>query len=65
LERIGVMMERIGVMMEWRWYLEGENKKKKSRYVEMTRRGLRMALGKVRRRKLCCLPPISIVVLFS
>jgi len=45
--------------------LEGENKKKESRDMEMIRRGLKTALGKVRRRKLCCLPPISIVVLFS
>jgi len=45
--------------------LEEENKKKESRDMEMTRRGLRMALGKVRRRELCYLPPISIVVLFS
>jgi len=35
------------------------------RKVEMKRRGPRMALEKVRRRGLHCLPPISIVVLFS
>jgi len=33
--------------------------------TEMTRRGLRMALGKVRRRGFHHLSPISIVVLFS
>ena len=34
------------------------------RKVEITRRGLRMAPEKVRRRGLHCLPPVSIVVLF-
>ena len=33
--------------------------------IEMTRRGLRMALGKIKRRKLHCLPLISIVVLVN
>ena len=30
----------------------------------MTRRDLRMALGKVRKRGLCYLPPVRLVVLF-
>ena len=30
----------------------------------MTRRDLRIALGKVRRRGLCCLPLVRLVVLF-
>ena len=34
------------------------------RRVEMTQRGLRMAPEKVRRRGLCCPPPVSIMVLF-
>jgi len=33
------------------------------RRVEMKRRDLRMALGKVMRRGLCCLSPVRIVVL--
>ena len=32
--------------------------------IETRKRGLRMALGKVRRRELYCLSPISIIVLF-
>ena len=32
--------------------------------IEMMRRGLRVVLEKVRRRKLYCLPSVSIVVLF-
>ena len=47
--------------MEWRWGLEEENKKKK---IEMMMRDLRMALGRVRKRRLHRLPLISIVVLF-
>ena len=34
------------------------------RRVEMTRRGLRIALGKVRRKGLYCPPSIRLVVLF-
>jgi len=34
------------------------------RRVEIKRRGLRMAPEKVKRRRLCCLPPVRIVVLF-
>jgi len=34
------------------------------RRAEMAQRGPRMALGKVRRKKLCYLSPVSIVVLF-
>ena len=37
---------------------------KARREAEIMRRGLRMAPGKVRRRGLHCLPPVSIVVLF-
>ena len=32
--------------------------------MEIRKRGLKMAQGKVRRRGLCCLPPISVIVLF-
>jgi len=31
----------------------------------MMKRGLRMALGKVKRKGFCCLLPVSILVLFS
>ena len=34
------------------------------RKVEMKRRGLKMALGKIKTRGLYCLPPVRIVVLF-
>jgi len=40
-------------------------KKVRLKKTEMTRRGLKMAPEKVRRRGLYHLPPISIVVLFS
>jgi len=55
-------LERIGATMEWRWSLEGENRKEDSRDEKG---GLRMALEKVRSRGLHHLPSISIVVLFS
>jgi len=35
----------------------------KKKRAEMKRRGLRMTPGKVRRKKLYCLPPVRIVVL--
>jgi len=37
----------------------------KLKKMEMTRRGPRIALGKVRRRELCYLSLVSIVVLFN
>jgi len=46
-------LERIGAMVEQRL-----------KRMEMRRRGLRMALEKVKRRKLHCLPSVRIVVLF-
>ena len=54
--------ERIRAAMEWRWSSEEESRKEKNGDKEEV---LRMALEKVRRRELCCLPPVSIVVLFS
>ena len=61
---------RRGILPNWRglgpwWSGDGAWKKRAGRKrMEVTRRGLRMALEKVRRRGLCCLPLVSILVLF-
>jgi len=47
--------------MKWRWSSEGENGKEKSKDEEGDPR---MALGKVRRKKLRYPPPIRLVALF-
>jgi len=67
-ERNTAQLERIKTTVEWKW----DSKEDLQNYweeseveVEIMRRGLRMALGKVRRRRLCHLPLIIIVVLFS
>jgi len=49
-------LERIGATIEQKWGLEGKNEKE--------RRGLRMAPVIVRRRKLCRLPSVKLIVLF-
>ena len=61
---------RRGIQPNWtglglQWSRDGAQKKRVGeRRTEVTRRGLRMALGKIRRRKLHRLPPVSILVLF-
>jgi len=40
-----------------------QKEKTERRRVHIKRRGLRMSLGKVKRRRLCYLPPVRIVVL--
>ena len=60
-ERNTVQLERIGAMIERRWCLGGENGRNRAK---MKRRDPKMALEKVRRRELCCLPSIKIVSLF-
>jgi len=60
-KRNTAQLERIEAVIEWRWSLKEENEKKESRDEEG---GLRVAPEKVRRRGLCCPPPVSIVVLY-
>ena len=48
-------------MVERRWDLKEGNE---MRRIKMMRKGLRMALGKVKRRKLCYLSLVRLVVLF-
>jgi len=61
---------RRGIQPNWRglgpqWSKDGAQKERaERRRMELTWRGLRMAPEKVRRRGLCCLPPVSILVLF-
>jgi len=60
---------RRGIQHSWRelgpqWSGDGVQKKRTERWrVEMKRRGPRMALGKVKKRGLYCLPSVRIVVL--
>ena len=60
-ERNTAQLKRIGAVMEQRWGLEGAVRKEES---ENVMGGLRIAPEKVRRRELCHLPPVSILVLF-
>jgi len=59
-----------GIWPNWRglgprWSRDGAWKERaEERRMEMKRRGLRMALEKVRRRGLRCLPPVRLVVSF-
>jgi len=54
-------MAQIGAVMKWRWSLEEESRKEKSRDKEGVPR---MTPGKFRRRGLRHPSPVSIVVLF-
>ena len=60
-ERNTAQLERIRATMEQRWSSEGAVRKEKS---GDDAEGPRMAPEKVRRRGLCYLLPVSIVVLF-
>jgi len=58
-EKNTAQLERIGAIMEQKWSLEGEVGKEESG-DDMG--GLKIALEKVRRRGLCCPPPVRLVV---
>ena len=59
----GTWHSKRGLGLQWNRD-EAWKERTRKRRAEIKRRGLRMALGKVKRRGLCHLPPIRIVVLF-